>query len=258
VQAAVQKREQEVSNGFRQYAYKAGEFDKVYQVLAPHMPALKAANMTELQFIHSAGDVLSKLASPNKADAWNHWIELGRAMGLTPEHYQQAKRQAQFRDPRVDQMMAVQQQQQIAQHHEMQRGVYSHIGQEFGTEQAPSQNYPHYYREVPASAGYPAGTTVRWVMGALMNAQLAKKGADGRYDLGHLYDLACQTVGLQTRQQVEQANEAARTKQARVQQARKAGASIPSGVPGVIPQPSMKGQRSVRDRLMQSIDELRA
>src|SRR5262249_47973690 len=153
--------------------------------------------------------------------AYADWIELGHAMGLTQHDVQQGnqlvqqqERAAQYRDPRVDQLVAVHQQQQQALVQQQTNMVSNYINE-------AKPQMPHYEREVSVP-GLNGKRTIRHIMGDLIAGGMFQMDVNGRLPMVDIYNHALKIAGLPTAVQEEQARKEYEAKQAKVVAARKA------------------------------------
>lgn len=83
VKAAIAKRETEVSEGFKKYGEGARRLEDLDKVFVPaRMDQFKQAGISEAQAAERMFQWMEAIAQPNKANALQQWMALGKQFGL--------------------------------------------------------------------------------------------------------------------------------------------------------------------------------
>lgn len=279
VKASIAKREQEASDGFKQYGEKVKNFEALDQALAPHREEIKKIGANEAQVVSNMFNWLKAIAQPNKEEAKKQFLQLAKNYGIdlaaAPAPKQEAKQDIKFDDnvpeafkqfvTTIEGKFTSLEEQNKANETARQEAIQR---EQTARQQAEANTFlnswahdkPHYQNE-----------NVKKVMfGILSSGMLPLK--DGQLDLDSAYSQALYAVPeireeiQKAEQEEKEAQRQAEIKEQRRKQAeklnaaKKAGSSIsnraPTGISG--PAPHKKGETvSARDSIKAAIQEVR-
>jgi hypothetical protein len=254
VQAAIAKRETEVSDGFKSKSETEKQLNgrvKAYDdVVAKHSHLhdwMKQTNTTPAGLFDQLLNVMNAVTQQDKAGRIGVIAGLMRNAGLTAQDLVNA--------PRPDPAQA--QVQQLRQEVAQMRQQNEQIQQERANAEKAALT-DHVTKWAVDKPSYNDRADVRDWMGRLLNGPNAEQEyrlANGYPNLDLAFQRACAAVGADPRSGAQMVRE---HRNEHAQQARLAGVSVGSRAPT---QPilanNQKGPKSVRDRLYQSLDELR-
>lgn len=269
VRQRIIKREQEVSEGFKQYGQKAREFDKYEQIIGPRRQSMAKIGVSPEQVIGRALEWMDALAHPDQGTRVNSFKLLARNFGVdfgslagnepTGESSRAGGNEQGDVSPQVREYISSLEQ-KIG-------GLEQRLGGLADTYTSQQDRAAMQYLQ-SWSKDKPHFESVQKEMVALINSGIVPPAADGSLDLDTAYDMAI-NANPTVRQLVaaERAKEAKKEadtkakkerekKQASLSKARAAGGSLKPGAPSLSNGKTDARGLSVRDTIKLSMKQM--
>ena len=271
VQKSVLKREEEFSNGIKQYADKAKSFDELDAVITPYKAQIANFGVTPAQTIGKLMEWMQALGSNNQQYKHQAFMTLAQSFGydlsnLAPR--QQQQEDGEYQQPAFDPNYVDQLVQQRVQPIQQQFQSFQQQ-QEQQAREAARSTISNWAKDKPYFEN------VRTTMFNLINSGEIPINADGSLPLDAAYEKATrlnEDVWTSIQQEAEQKKlqeaqerkaREAREQAARLQKARNVGVGIRPSAPMIRPNPNQavngaaNRKMSVRDSLRLSMNQLR-